>query len=175
MKKISKFIPLIFVCVAVFFLVLRIHQDNLEKKKPEDFFQSTMVGKKIPLANFEFLTNKEKPDERLFKGKTTVVNLFASWCVACVAEHSIFMEFAKNNPQTQIIGVNWRDKELDAKMWLKKHGNPYNYVIKDSLGKYGIKLGIRGVPETFIVNEKSEIIAHRKGNIDKGFLINNVK
>jgi len=175
MKDINKIVPLLVVIIAVILLVMKINKDNLSGKSPDEFFESSAIGKEIAKIDEELMFLPDVEVEKLFNGKTTILNVFASWCVACIAEHPVFKEFKHKRPDIQMIGVNWRDKELDAKLWLTNYGNPYDYVVKDQMGKYGIKLGIKGVPETFIIDEKGVVLAHMRGNISKDFLVNNVK
>ncbi len=83
-------------------------------------------------------------------GQVALVNIFASWCVPCLAEHPFMMRLAQDG--YTVFGINYRDTESAASAWLKRNGNPYSRVGFDSDGRAGIEWGVTGVPETFIVD-----------------------
>lgn len=88
-------------------------------------------------------------------GEVTVVNVFASWCVPCRAEHKYLIDLARDN-RFQIAGLNYKDTNAKAQRFLGELGNPYDRVGFDS-GRAGIEWGVYGVPETFIVDKKGQI------------------
>ena len=88
-----------------------------------------------------------------------VVNVFASWCVPCRAEHAVLTSFVERDG-IRLFCINYKDKPKDAAAWLKKMGNPYELIGSDISGRAGIEWGISGVPETFIIN-KHGIIVHK--------------
>ncbi|KZL16644.1 DsbE family thiol:disulfide interchange protein [Pseudovibrio sp. Ad26] len=88
-------------------------------------------------------------------GQVTVVNIFASWCAPCRAEHKYLMELSKDN-RFEIAGLNYKDTDVKANRFLAELGNPYDRVGFDT-GRAGIEWGVYGVPETFIVDEKAQI------------------
>src|SRR5258706_5901308 len=85
------------------------------------------------------------------KGKVWILNVWASWCVACLEEHPILVEFSKRNV-LPIYGLNYKDKREDALQWLGKHGNPYALSTEDGDGRVGIDYGVYGVPETYVID-----------------------
>ncbi|KZL21767.1 Thiol:disulfide interchange protein CycY precursor [Pseudovibrio axinellae] len=88
-------------------------------------------------------------------GQVTVVNIFASWCAPCRAEHRYLMDLSKDD-RFQIAGLNYKDTDVKANRFLSELGNPYDRVGFDT-GRVGIEWGVYGVPETFIVDEKAQI------------------
>lgn len=94
-----------------------------------------------------------------FKGQVSLVNVFASWCVPCRAEHPLLMEIARRNV-VPIFGLNQRDEPDDAERWLATFGDPYTRTGADLDGRASIEWGVYGVPETFVVDAKG-IIAHK--------------
>ena len=90
-------------------------------------------------------------------GKITLLNVFASWCVACLAEHPVLMEL-KRQGQIEIYGLNYKDTPDAAAKWLSKHGNPYSRTGMDLKGRVGIDFGVYGVPETFIMGPDGTIL-----------------
>lgn len=79
-----------------------------------------------------------------------VVNVFASWCVPCRAEHAVLTRMVERDG-IRLFGINYKDKPKDASAWLEDLGNPYERIGSDLNGRAGIEWGISGVPETFIV------------------------
>lgn len=83
-------------------------------------------------------------------GQVTLVNFFASWCVACRAEHPLFMEISREG-QVPLYGINYKDQPSDAEAWLKDMGDPYGRMGADINGRVAIDWGVYGIPETFVV------------------------
>ncbi|PHQ71195.1 MAG: DsbE family thiol:disulfide interchange protein [Sneathiella sp.] len=90
-------------------------------------------------------------------GKIVLLNVFASWCVACLAEHPLFMEL-KAQDTVEIYGLNYKDTPDAAAKWLARNGNPYVRTGMDEKGRVGIDLGVYGVPETFVIGPDGTII-----------------
>tara|TARA_B100001250_G_scaffold361799_1_gene340084 strand:+ start:3158 stop:3682 length:525 start_codon:yes stop_codon:yes gene_type:complete len=144
----------------------------------QGLFQSnTYVPKKIieeKVDSFtanELYTNKElKLNDLLKKNKFTILNIWASWCLPCRTEHKYLMELSKNE-KLNIIGINYKDKENNAKKFILKFGNPYSTILIDKEGIKSIELGAYGVPETYIINNsKKKIIKKYIGAIDENKL-----
>jgi cytochrome c biogenesis protein CcmG/thiol:disulfide interchange protein DsbE len=81
-----------------------------------------------------------------------LLNVWASWCVACRIEHPLLVELSGTG-SVPIYGLNYKDKRADAIAWLAKFGNPYVASLSDSEGLVGIDLGVYGVPETFVIDK----------------------
>ncbi|CAN0374440.1 unnamed protein product [Discosporangium mesarthrocarpum] len=89
------------------------------------------------------------------RGEPAIVNVFASWCVPCLAEHPLIAALAKQG--WRVYGLNHKDKPEDARRWLDTHGNPYTAIGADDDGRASIEWGVTGVPETFIVDAEGVI------------------
>ena len=100
------------------------------------------------------------------KRRAYIINVFASWCVACIQEHQIWNEIAKEGA-VDLYGIDYIDIEENAISWLKKHGNPYIMVAADYSGKSAKTLGVTGVPETFVFNKKGELVLHFTGMVTR--------
>ena len=87
-----------------------------------------------------------------FLGQVWVLNVWASWCVSCRAEHVVITRLAEMN-LSPIVGLNYKDQPEDAKRWLQQLGDPYAVSLMDQDGRVGIDWGVYGVPETFIIGE----------------------
>jgi cytochrome c biogenesis protein CcmG/thiol:disulfide interchange protein DsbE len=100
------------------------------------------------------------------KGKVSLVNVWATWCVSCRAEHKELMRLAKVDG-VRILGLNYKDDREDAKRWLQIYGNPYVANAFDADGRVGIDWGVYGTPETFLVDRKGIIRYKQIGPIDQ--------
>ena len=96
----------------------------------------------------------------------TLINIWASWCLPCKNEHSYLINLKKIK-NINLIGINYKDKEMTAKKFLKDLGNPYSKILIDPDGTKSIELGAYGVPETYLVNNKTkEVIKKFIGPLD---------
>jgi len=93
------------------------------------------------------------------KGQVWVLNVWASWCVPCLAEHPYVSQLARM-PGVTVVGLNYKDKPQDAQRWLARHGNPYRLIAADADGRVGIDYGVYGVPETFLI-DRAGVIRHK--------------
>lgn len=90
------------------------------------------------------------------RGHVSVVNIFASWCIPCRAEHPFITRLAEE-AKVRVYGLNYKDTEKDARAWLRRLGNPYTAIGADRSGRVGIEWGVTGLPETFIVDKDGVI------------------
>jgi cytochrome c biogenesis protein CcmG/thiol:disulfide interchange protein DsbE len=154
----KRFLPLgIFLMLAVFLAVgLRLNPREVP---------SPLIGKSAPAFR---LPQLQDPGRTLgtedLKGKVWILNVWASWCVACLEEHPILVDFSKQNV-LPIYGLNYKDKRDDALRWLGKHGNPYMLSIEDKDGRVGIDYGVYGVPETYVIDRNGIIRYKRIGPV----------
>ncbi len=114
---------------------------------------SPFVGKPAPPFS---LPQLHRPGEHLaaadLKGKVWVLNVWASWCVACRAEHPLLVELARSG-QVPLYGLNYKDDSRNALEWLLRFGDPYTASVTDTNGRVGIDYGVYGVPETFVIDK----------------------
>jgi len=106
-------------------------------------------------------------DPANFKGKLSVVNVWASWCVPCHDEAPLLTELAKDN-RLQLIGINYKDAPDNARRFLGRHGNPFASIGVDGNGRAAIEWGVYGVPETFIVGREGRIVYKLVGPVTPG-------
>ena len=102
-------------------------------------------------------------------GQVDLVNVFASWCVPCLAEHPIITRLAEE-AGVRVLGINYQDAPDDALDWLERHGNPYERIGADRDGRIAIDWGVYGVPETFIVDRDGRIRYRHPGPITPDIL-----
>jgi cytochrome c biogenesis protein CcmG, thiol:disulfide interchange protein DsbE len=106
-------------------------------------------------------------DPANFKGKVSVVNVWASWCVPCHDEAPLLTELAKDN-RLQVIGINYKDGRDNASRFLGRYGNPFRIVGVDGNGRAAIEWGVYGVPETFVVGHDGKIVYKLVGPVTPG-------
>ncbi|HHO69558.1 MAG TPA: DsbE family thiol:disulfide interchange protein, partial [Gammaproteobacteria bacterium] len=113
---------------------------------------SPLIGKPAPAFS---LPRLQQPDAVLssddLKGKVSLLNVWATWCVACRAEHPLLVQLARQG--VPIYGLNYKDKRPDAQRWLQRYGNPYLANAFDADGRVGIDWGVYGTPETFVIDK----------------------
>jgi cytochrome c biogenesis protein CcmG/thiol:disulfide interchange protein DsbE len=115
----------------------------------------------------DFNLNTYVDSEKIFEEKIYyIVNIWASWCVPCRKEHSLLMELSKNQ-QVKLIGLNYRDNLNNAKNFIDELGNPYAQILIDKDGTLSVEFGAYGVPETFLIDKKKNIIKKFVGPINK--------
>jgi cytochrome c biogenesis protein CcmG/thiol:disulfide interchange protein DsbE len=118
---------------------------------------SPLVDKPLPAFSLPTLENPKKSLTNAdLKGRVVLINVWASWCVACKQEHPVLMALTRDK-QVPIIGLNYKDRREDATQMLKVEGNPYDVSIVDADGRVGIDWGVYGVPETFVVDKQGVI------------------
>jgi len=114
---------------------------------------SPLIDKPAPAFS---LPRLDVPEKQLalqdLKGKVWLLNVWASWCVACRVEHPLMVELAGTGA-VPIYGLNYKDKRDEALAWLGRHGNPYVASLVDAEGLVGIDFGVYGVPETFVIDK----------------------
>ena len=125
---------------------------------------SALIGHTAPqtvLPPLQGLVNDGVPvpglDPAAFKGKVSVVNVWASWCVPCHDEAPLLTDLARDK-RLQLIGINYKDAPDNARRFLGRYGNPFGMVGVDGNGRAAIEWGVYGVPETFIVGRQGTIV-----------------
>ena len=117
---------------------------------------------KIPEFELKDLDNTMIVSNDLLNGDY-VLNVWASWCITCIIEHPYLTSLSKNG--IPVIGLNYKDEQEDAIIWLKKYGNPYQTILHDYKGNLALDLGVTGAPETFLISD-GKVIAHYQGEVN---------
>ena len=152
MKRLLMLLPL-----AVFLIVAVFLYRGLFLDPPE--LPSALNNKPMPAFS---LPSVEDPQRLIsdadLKGKPALVNVWATWCVACKVEHPVLNKLAAQG--VVIHGVNYKDENAEAQKWLREFHDPYQLNIRDEQGSLGLDLGVYGAPETFFV-DKQGVIRHK--------------
>lgn len=124
---------------------------------------SVQLGQPVPVFNLPVLNEDTKQfGSDILRGQVSLLNVWASWCEACVQEQYFLTTLAKQG--MPIFGINYKDDSGQATHWLKEWGNPYKMIGADKDGKVAIDLGVYGAPETFLI-DKNGIIRYRHAGI----------
>ena len=160
MKKTLDLIPLIIflALILVLFTFLSGREDQLE---------SVLVDKSFPEFSLTSLS-----DESSFISKKDIselpalVNVWATWCIACRVEHPFLMKL-KENSTIKIYGLNYKDDRVKALDLLERDGNPFEFSIYDFEGRLAIDLGVYGAPETFFIDKEGIVRERHVGVVDE--------
>lgn len=163
MSKKLLFIPLVaflgLVSVFATQLIKNQHGDDPTK------LESVLVGKTVPEFRLEDLAEPGKLyDQQIFVGEPLLLNVWATWCPTCYAEHQYLNELASQG--VKIIGLNYKDDRTKAVGWLNDLGNPYLISLFDGNGMLGLDLGVYGAPETFLINANGVIQYRHVGDVN---------
>ena len=136
----------------IFFFIISVFYISLTRETNYD--TSNLINKKI--TEFKVIYVDETgfyTRDDLKKNDFTLINFWASWCAPCKVEHPILMRLSKSK-KLKILGVNFKDKDKQAKKFLSELGNPYDFLAKDINGKQSVSLGIYGIPESILINNE---------------------
>ncbi|AUH72695.1 DsbE family thiol:disulfide interchange protein [Legionella sainthelensi] len=127
---------------------------------------STQIGKSVPDFRLPQLQNPESFfNSRQLRDQVVLLNVWASWCAACVDEQVFMLQLARQG--IPIYGLNYKDTSTAALQWLSQWGNPYKQVFQDRQGTVAIDLGVYGAPETFVIDKKGVIRYRHAGVINQ--------
>ncbi|MEQ1716666.1 MAG: DsbE family thiol:disulfide interchange protein [Hyphomicrobium sp.] len=159
--------------VAIFVVVAGLFAIALQTGDPSKL-PSMLIGKPAPVSTFPpvdglIADSKQVPGfstADLAKGKVTIVNFWASWCTSCVEEHPLLARL-KTASGVELFGVAQKDDPAASRRFLGRYGNPFSVVGTDKSGRSSIDWGVYGMPETFIVNGRGEIVYKHIGPISE--------
>ncbi len=174
-RSIFVLLPLLgFLGLAILFYV------GLHEGDPS-LLPSALIGKPMPktdLPPVEGLVRDGKQvaglTDATFKGKVTLLNVWASWCVPCHQEVP-FLEALSHDKRIQLVSINYKDAPGDARRFLGRYGNPYVATGADRSGRESINWGVYGVPETYVIDRDGRIAYKLVGPIDGQNLANKLE
>jgi cytochrome c biogenesis protein CcmG/thiol:disulfide interchange protein DsbE len=112
-------------------------------------FTAGLVGRPVPAYALAPLSGEEQVTSGALRGRAHLINVFASWCTPCRAEHSQLVALQQQG--VAIVGVAYKDAPEDTARFLAELGNPFSVVGMDPDGRFGLELGITGAPETYVI------------------------
>jgi len=159
--------------LVIFAGLAAIFWSQLDSGRDISEIPSALIGTKAPsldLPPLEGATFKGAPmpalNDAAVKGKLTLVNVWASWCLPCREENPIILDLAKD-PRLTVVGINYKDQTDNALRFLGELGNPFSAIGIDPRGKAAIDWGVYGIPESYLVDASGTIVYKRVGPFDE--------
>lgn len=161
MKRLMYLMPL------VIFLIIAGYFAKGLTLNPRDM-PSMLIDQEVPAFDLQAIKGHARGfSSEDLKGQVSLVNVFGSWCVACLAEHPMLMKI-KAQGLVPIYGIDWREKHPDdGPKWLARRGNPYTLIGDDPKSRAAIAFGVTGAPETFLVDQRGLIRYKHVGPINQ--------
>ncbi len=153
-NKIIYYLPILITFIVCIFFFFSLSNDTSKLSSP-------IIGKEVPEFSLKSLFKNKKnfSSSDLYSEDPKIVNVFASWCVPCRAEHDILMLLSRLEG-VEIYGLNYKDNPIEAKNFIEELGNPYINVGIDEKGRTGIDWGVYGIPESFIIHNGRVVYKH---------------
>lgn len=164
MRRLLLVLPLLAFLVLVGFFL----RDLLSKEegKNELTLPSPLINQPFPEFSLPSVLDDQQTINRAdMLGKPALVNIWATWCVACRVEHPVLNKLSAQG--VVIHGVNYKDDSVAARKWLQDFHNPYQLNISDADGRLGLDLGVYGAPETFLIDAEGVVRYKFIGVIDE--------
>ena len=163
MKRLWLVLPIAVVAVLFGFLAVGLHRNPRLVPSP-------MIDKPAPTFTLpELFTPAQSFSSGRLQGRVWLLNVWASWCEACRAEHPLLLELHARS-KVPVIGLDYKDKPVDGRRMLLQLGNPYADAVSDIDGTVAINYGVYGVPETFVVGRDGRIAYKQIGPITQHVL-----
>jgi len=159
MNKVIRFLPLVLVISlgVVLYRGLSLNPNDMP---------SALIGNPMPEFSLSTLNDPNKTVTKAdLAGDIVLINVWATWCPTCKYEHPYLLELS-DNPQVKLYGINYKDERPAAKEWLTHYKDPYLFSIFDEEGLLGVKLGVFGAPETFVIDHHGIIRKRFAGALD---------
>lgn len=150
-ERLRLFLPLILFAVLAGLLYLGLGRDPRT-------LPSALLDRPVPAFRLIRLADGQLQDETVLHGEARLLNVWGTWCAACRDEHPYLVQLAQQG--VPIVGLNYKDDPARAREWLQRLGDPYELVLVDADGRFGLELGIYGAPETYLIDSQG-IIRHR--------------
>lgn len=124
---------------------------------------STLLDKPAPPFSAPQLdSTRPRFTPQALQGKVWLMNVWASWCASCRAEHALLLDISQREAMP-IVGLNHEDEAPSGRSWLAQRGNPYAWTPQDRDGRIGMEWGVYGVPETFVIDKQGRVRLRHAG------------
>lgn len=155
----------LFVPLAIFLVIIAFGYAGFALNDPHQL-PSALLDKPFPDFSAPLLDEQSRVvDRQVLLGMPVLVNVWATWCPTCKAEHEELMRISQQT-DLRIVGINYKDDRVKALRWLADYGDPYDFVLQDLDGTLGVELGVYGAPESFLLDAAGTIIYKRVGDIN---------
>lgn len=156
----------LFLPIALFFIPILVFLITLTKGEDPKALESALIGKTLPHFSLASLLDENQSiDQSVVQtGRPRLLNVWATWCPTCYAEHQYLTELAKQG--VEIVGIDYKDERAKALKFLGDYGDPYKAIIFDPQGSLGLDLGVYGAPETFIIDGNGVIHYRHAGDVN---------
>ena len=162
-KSHTRFLPLtVFALIALVFIILMWRQSSGDYDPSA--LPSALRGKPVPAYTLPSLDGEQLTEASL-PGTAYLLNVWATWCISCKAEHPYLNQLHKSG--IPIVGLNYKDDVAKARIWLERLGDPYQQHIVDVDGTLALDLGVSGAPETFVVDQSGRIRLRIEGPLNE--------
>jgi len=156
---------------AVIFVVFVIFLDIAFTRDPRAI-PSPLIGKPVPVFDLPPVRSRlQGLSDRDFGGEVVLLNVFASWCMSCRAEHPLLLALTRQHA-LPIFGLNYKDQLGEAAAWLDQLGDPYARTGGDVDGRVAIAWGVYGVPETFVIDRAGRVAYRHSGPLTPAVIEN---
>ena len=155
----------LFVPLAVFLAIMVLGYLGFTLNDPHKL-PSALLDKPFPAFSSVRLGNGEAVNRDDLLGELVLVNVWATWCPTCLAEHGELLRIRRETG-LKIVGVNYKDDPEKAREWLRRYGDPYAFNVLDLDGRIGVELGVYGAPESFLVSPDGTIVYKLIGELNR--------
>ena len=165
--RLSFILPLLGFLVLAGFAAVALYSTISGTRNPAQL-PSVLIGKMAPKTPIPLLNDASKSlDLSACEGQPILVNFFASWCAPCRAEAPALALIAEYVP---VIGITFKDKPADSRVFLAQFGDPFSAIGVDRDGKLGFAWGVYGVPESYVLAGDGTVLWRHAGPIDRRVL-----
>jgi len=160
-KVLTLLIPFLIFIIGAIFLATPLLKGSDPSK-----LDSALIGQPVPEFTLQDIYDKNKQyDASILKGRKMLLNVWATWCPTCYAEHTYLNKLAKQG--LYIVGMNYKDNREKAIRWLTDLNDPYQISLFDKSGLLGLDLGVYGAPETFLIDSQGIIQYRHVGDLNE--------
>ncbi len=159
MRFVKALIPLLLFAAISVFLYRGLSNDPR-------LIPSPLIDKPAPAFSLPRLDDGGPWAPEAMSGQVWLLNVFGSWCAACVVEHPVLTSVARDHG-LPIVGLAWKDRPEASRAWLARHGDPYAVVVSDLPGNVAIDFGVYGAPESFLIDKSGHIRYKHVGPFDE--------
>lgn len=152
-----------YVPVLVFLLLAMVFYAGLGRDTER--LDSPLIGRAMPAFSMPDLNGDTRTAADL-RGEIRLLNVWATWCIACRVEHPVLVRIAEQEG-IALVGLNYKDDADAARQWLRERGDPYRFSIRDEQGSLGLDLGVYGAPETYLIDADGIIRDKHVGVVDE--------